>query len=166
MPAKLVCTVLRRSSKSIHELSAQAAMGTRRTPPDPGCGMAVELGSGDAGDVGDVVGVGHRRAGEGFAPEQAPPPFDQVQPGGADRNEGVLDPRVGGQPVPDGTAGVAGQVIGNQVQVAVGRGVVKRLQQREGARGVARGSRLSSAPAQCARTGRRRPRSSRVRARS
>ena len=37
---------------------------------------------------------------------------------------------------------MAGQVVGNQVQVAVGIGVVKRLQQAQIARGVARGRRL------------------------
>src|SRR5258706_16396992 len=90
---------LRRSSKVIHEAAPERAVWRRRTPPDPGAGVTVELSGGDSGSVGDVVGVGHRRAGEGFAPEKAPPALDEVQPGRADRNEGVLDPRVGGQPV-------------------------------------------------------------------
>src|SRR5260370_4912104 len=144
--------IMRRSSKALQEGAAERALWWRWSPPDPGAGVTVELSGGDAGGVGDVVGVGQRRTGEGFAPEKAPPALDEVEPGGADRNEGVLDPRVGSEPVPDGTTGAAGQVVGNQVQVAVGRGVVDRLHQthiaREGARGSGLGQHLPRAHAQ------------------
>src|SRR5258708_11328483 len=139
--------MMRRSAKAIQEAAPERALWWRWPPPDPGAGVTVELSGGDAGGVGDVVGVGQRRTGEGFAPEKAPPALDEVEPGGADRNEGVVDPRVGSELVPDGTTGVAGQVVGNQGQVAVGRGVVKRLQQAQTARGGAPGSGPSSAPA-------------------
>src|SRR5258706_1669565 len=85
---------LRRSSKVIHEAAPERAVWRRRTPPDPGAGVTVELSGGDSGSVGDVVGVGQRRAGEGFAPGKAPPGLDEGQPSRADPHESVLDPRV------------------------------------------------------------------------
>jgi hypothetical protein len=93
--------------------------------------MAVELSGRGAGDVRDVVGVGHRYPGEGFAPEQSPPAFDEDEPGGTNRNEGVLDARVARQPVPDRTTQVTGQIVGDEVQIAVGESLRERLQQRQ-----------------------------------
>ena len=87
--------------------------------------MAVELGSGDAGNVGNVVGVGDRHAGEGFAPEEAPPALDEVEPGSARRDEGVLETRVSGQPVSDRTTGVAREIVGNEVELTPGIGLVE-----------------------------------------
>ncbi len=101
--------------------------------------MAVELGGGDSGNIGDVVGVGDRDPGEGFAPEEAPPALDEVEPGGAGWDKGVLDTRVSGQPVPDGATEMAGEVVGNEVEIALGIGLVERVQQRQVACGGARG---------------------------
>ena len=101
--------------------------------------MTVELGGGDTGNVGDVVGVGDRNPGEGFAPEETPPALDEVEPGGAHRNEGMLDPRVLGQPVGDWAAQMAGEVIGDEVEIALGIGPVKGLQESEVASRVAGG---------------------------
>src|SRR5260370_11291066 len=130
-------TSLRRSSKAIQEAAPERALWWRWPRPDPGAGVTVELSGGDTGHGGDVVGVGQRRTGEGCAPEKAPPALDEVEPGGADRNEGVLDPRVGSEPVPDGTTGVAGQVVGHQVKVAVGTGRGWRREHAQRARGRA-----------------------------
>jgi hypothetical protein len=63
---------LRCSSKAIDETATKRAVRGRWASPDPGFGMAVELGGGDSGNRGDVVGVGDRDPGEGFAPEEAP----------------------------------------------------------------------------------------------
>jgi hypothetical protein len=43
---------------------------------------------------GRLRGNGQRLARERLAPKDPPPIFNQVQPGGADRNEGVLDARM------------------------------------------------------------------------
>src|SRR5712691_5828808 len=104
---------LRGSLKARDKTAAKRPVWGRWASPDPGFGLAVEVSGGDTRDVGAVVGVGQRHAGAGCAPKNAPPAFDEIEPGGASGNEGVVDPRVGGQPVPDGTTGVAGQVIGN-----------------------------------------------------
>jgi len=86
--------MVRRSSNAVHEAASQVAMWWGWTPPDPGFRMAIEVGGGDAGDVGDVVVVGQRLTGEGLAAEEAPassPAFHQVEPGSPDGNEGVVD---------------------------------------------------------------------------
>src|SRR5689334_898239 len=85
---------VRRCSNAVHEAASQVAMWWGWTPPDPGFRMAIEVGGGDAGDVGDVVVVGQRLTGEGLAAEEAPassPAFHQVEPGSPDGNEGVVD---------------------------------------------------------------------------
>lgn len=80
--------------------------------------------------------------------------LSEVQPGGAHRNEGMLDPRVLGQPVGDWAAQLAGEVIGDEGEIALGIGPVKGLQEREvasrvaGGRGL--GEDLAGAHAQCA----------------
>jgi hypothetical protein len=105
--------------------------------PDPGLGMTIEVLGGDTGDEGNIVLISQRLPREGLAPEDAPPSLDQIEPRGTHRNKGVLDARMGFEPLPDGTTGVAGQVIGNQVEVASRIGAVQRLEQVEVARRVA-----------------------------
>jgi hypothetical protein len=100
--------------------------------------MAIELSRGNAGDVGDVVVVGKRLPRKCCAPKDASPALDEVQPSGADRDEGVLDPRMRGQPVADRATAVAGEIIRDEVEITVGIGTVKGLEQCEIARGVAR----------------------------
>jgi hypothetical protein len=52
-------------------------MGLGRPSPDPRLGVAVELLSGDAGDIRDIVVIGQRLPGKGFAPEDPPPAFNE-----------------------------------------------------------------------------------------
>ena len=139
--------LMRRSSKAIHEAASERAVWRRRPSPDPGAGVTVELSGGDAGGVGDILGVGQRHAREGFAAEEPPPACDEVQPGGADRNEGVLDARMVRQPVADRATEMAGEMVGDEIQVATRRGCVDGVQQRQIPGGVACGGGLSSAPA-------------------
>jgi hypothetical protein len=121
-------------------------MGLGRPPPDPGSGMPIEVIGGAPRDIRDIVVIGQRRPGEGFAPEDPPPPFNQIQPGRADRNEGLPNARMGFQPRADRATGVAGEVVGNQIEIPCRVGAVQRLQQVEVATGVARRSGLSSGP--------------------
>ena len=101
--------------------------------------MAVEVSGSHAGGVGDVIGISHCYPGEGCTPEEAPPPFDEIEPGGPRGDEGVVETRMLSQPVPDGTTGVAGEVVGNERESALGRGPVQGVQERQVARGVACG---------------------------
>jgi hypothetical protein len=54
----------------------------RCTTPDPRIGVAIELGGRDPGNRGDIVGVSEGLSGEGFAAEEPPPAFLQVEPAG------------------------------------------------------------------------------------
>ena len=62
-------------------------------PPDPGTGVGLEVLGREMGGDGHVPVLGEVLAREGFAPKDAPPAFDQVEPGGAHRKgEGVHPP--------------------------------------------------------------------------
>src|SRR5262249_60295941 len=89
-----------------------------RPPPYPGLGLGVELGGGDPGCVVDVVRICEALPGDGGPAEDPPPGFLQVQPAGTDRDEGVADARMPGEPVAGGVAVVAGQVIGDHDDIA------------------------------------------------
>jgi hypothetical protein len=117
-------------------------MGRGWASPDPRLGASSELVRGDTGHVGNVAVIGQRLPGEGFAPRDAPPALDEVEPGGSHRNTGVPDARMCCSPVPDRATGVAGEMVGNQREVAPGIGAVQRLEQVEVACRVARGSGL------------------------
>jgi hypothetical protein len=130
---------VRRSSKAIDKAATKRAVWWSGTAPDPGVSMPVELGGGQAGGVSDVVCARQRDAGEGFAAEDAPPPFDEVEPGRADWDESVLNTRTPCQPVANRTTAVTGQIVGDQIEVAMRIGVVQRVEQLQVACGIARG---------------------------
>src|SRR5512146_2790538 len=75
--------------------------------------------------------------GQCLAPEELPPAADESEPGGADGNERLVDARVSGQPVPNGSTGVAGEIVGEETEVTVRVGAVQGLEQRQVATGVA-----------------------------
>ena len=86
--------------------------------PDPGPGAFVELGGGHPGGVGDLVGVGEVLPGQRLAPEDPPPAFLEVEPAGALGDEGVPDAGMTFQPGPGALAVVAGEVIGDNHDLA------------------------------------------------
>jgi hypothetical protein len=122
-------------------------MGPGWATPDPGVGMAIEMLGGDPRHEGNVMIIGQRLPREGFAPEDAPPAFNEIEPGRSYRNEGMLDPRMGFEPLSDRTTGVAGQVISNQVKAASRIGAVQRLEQVEVAHRVTGARGLGQCPA-------------------
>src|ERR1700761_854806 len=117
------------SSKGVHKASAVVAVLGLGSSPDPGPGAGVELGGGDPGGAGDLVGVGEVLPGQGLAPEDPPPAFLQVEPAGALGDEGVPDAGVAFQPAPGALAVVAGEVIGDHVDRALGAGVLGQLEE-------------------------------------
>src|SRR5213592_3890202 len=112
------------SLKGVHKASAVGTGSWLGSSPDPGPGAGVELGGGHPGGVGDLVGVGEVLSGQRLAPEDPPPAFLQVQPAGALGDEGVPDPGMVLQPGPGALAVVAGQVIGDHVDRALGVGLL------------------------------------------
>nr|WP_238598122.1 integrase [Saccharothrix sp. ALI-22-I] len=75
-------------------------------------------GCGLSGGVVDLVGVGEALSGQCLAAEQAPPGFLEVEPAGSDGDERVFDAGVVEQPFAGGLAVVAGEVVGDHVDVA------------------------------------------------
>src|SRR5512132_787539 len=112
-----------RSSKGVYKVAAVGAVFGLGSSPDPGPGAGVELGGGDPGGVGDLVGAGEGLAGQGGLAEDPPPAFLQVEPAGALGDEGVADAGVVFQPGPGALAVVTGEVIGDHVDGALGIGV-------------------------------------------
>src|SRR6185437_12131701 len=72
---------------------------------------------------------GEGLAGQGLAPEDPPPGLLQVEPAGARGDEGVPDAGVAFQPGPGGPAVVAGQVAGDDHDLAARVGVLRLLQE-------------------------------------
>src|SRR6266487_6626189 len=104
-------TLVLRSLKGVYKaLSVGAGFGLGPSP-DPGPGAGVELGGGDLGGVGDLVGVGEGLPGQRLLPEDPPPAFLHVQPAGALGDERVPDAGMVLQPGPGALAVVAGEVV-------------------------------------------------------
>src|SRR5262249_17520480 len=131
--AEKIATNLRalvlRSLKDVHKAPAVGAWFGLGPSPDPGPGAGVELGGGDLGGVGDLVGVSEGLPGQGGLAEDPPPAFLQVQPAGALGDEGVPDAGMAFQPGPGVLAVVAGEVIGDDHDLAGRVGVLHLLQE-------------------------------------
>jgi hypothetical protein len=95
-------------------------MGTRRTAPDPGLGASVELAGRELGGSVKLSVVGKALSREGISPEQPPPPFDEVQPAGPGRKRDLMYPGMECQPLLDWAAGVAGEIVRDEVELALG----------------------------------------------
>src|SRR6266478_9532009 len=117
------------SLKGVYKALAVGAWLGLGPSPDPGPGAGVELGGGHLGGVGDLVGVGEVLSGQRLAPEDPPPAFLQVEPAGALGDEGVPDAGMVFQPGPGALAVVAGQVVGDHVDRAVGVGLLGQLEE-------------------------------------
>src|SRR5262249_12983401 len=110
----------------------------RWASPDPGLGPGVEMLGRHARRQVDLLGIGEGLAGEGLPAEEAPPAFLQVEPTGP-RGEGDgVDARMLPQPLLDRPAGMAGEVVADQVQLALGIGRVQPREEFQVADGVAR----------------------------
>ncbi len=117
------------SSKRIYKMAAAVPLSRRRTAPDPRLGPRIELLSGESSGVVDLLGIAEVLPREGVPAEQAPPAFLQVQPARAGGQGHLFDAGVCAQPLPDRPAGVAGEVIHDEIQVARGVSLLKCLQQ-------------------------------------
>src|SRR6266487_2775610 len=118
-----------RSLKGVYKAPSVGPRFGLGPAPDPGPGAGVQLGGGYLGGVGDLVGIGEGLPGQRLAPEDPPPAFLQVQPAGALGDEGVPDPGVIVQPGPGALAVVAGEVIGDHVDGALGVGLLSPVEE-------------------------------------
>lgn len=113
-------------------------MGPRTTSPDPGLGVTVELLGGERGCLLDLFGISKALVRKGGSPEEAPPPFLQVQPTGALGDEHLVDPGMRGQPLLNRRTLMTGEVVGDEVEIALRIVLLDRLEQPQVARGVPR----------------------------
>jgi hypothetical protein len=88
----------------------------------------------------DLLGVGEGLAGERLAAEQTPPAFLQIEPAGARGDGHRAHAWMLPQPLLDGRAGVAGEVVADEIEVPVGIGRLQQREELEIANRVARGS--------------------------
>ena len=93
-----------------------------RTSPDPRLGSPVELSDRDTCGLFHLISIGKALSSQGIAPEQAPPALLQVQPTGTFRNEDEMKAGMLSQPRASLGAVVAGEIVGDDEDVA--RGIV------------------------------------------
>jgi len=117
-------------------------MGTRRPSPDPGFGTPVTLPGRERGGRLDLGTVGEALPGQGIPPEESPPALTEVEPAGAFGSRFHKYPWMAGEPRLDGCARVAGEGVGNEVEVAVWIGFVHSVPQCLEAGGIAGGGSL------------------------
>ncbi len=135
--------LVRRSSKAGHEPETELAVFRGWAAPDPGTGAGIELVCGETCGHGQVMVIGEVLAREGFAPKDPPPPFNQIEPGGAHRKGDWVHAWVRGEPVLDRATGVTRAGIRDQLQVTGRVGLRSRREQGQIASGIARGRGLS-----------------------
>jgi hypothetical protein len=107
-------------------------------------GAAIELASRHTRGEGNLGAIGEPLAGVGGAAQEAPPGFDEVEPGGPDGNDDLAHARVRRKPVANGATGVTREVVGNEIEVALGMVVLDGAEQFQIPCGVARGSGLGA----------------------
>jgi hypothetical protein len=126
------------SSKTVDKVASELSVWRWRPAPDPGLGPRVEVLGRHAGRQIDLRGVSERLARERLAAKQPPPAFLQIEPARPGRERDRVDAGMLRQPLLDGRAGVTGEVITNQLEVACRIGSVNDRQEFEVAGGVAR----------------------------
>ncbi len=103
-------------------------MGTRRSSPDPGLGATIQLPGGqDRGSL-DLRMVGEALPSESIPPEYPPPALNEIEPAGTFGGWFDVHPGMGGQPLLDGTTGMAGKVVRDQVEVAGRVVLIERIE--------------------------------------
>ena len=111
-----------RSSKAVRKETPTMPRRFWRTPPDPGLGSQVELSSGDARGLLDLLGIGKALPGQSIAAEEPPPALLQVEPAGPGGNEDLVEARMLFQPGAGLEAVMTAEVISDNEDVA--RGIV------------------------------------------
>jgi len=115
-------------------------MGTTWATPDPGLSSPIELAGGEVGGGLDLPVIGEALSCKGIPPEQPPPALDKVEPAGAGRHGFLMHAGMLTQPLTDWPAGVTGEVVVDQVEVALGIGGVDGVEELLEAGRIAGGS--------------------------
>jgi len=113
----LIFLVLR-SLKAIRKEATVVAMILGRTSPDPRFGSPVELSGRDASGLLNLIRGGLALSSQSIAAEEAPPALLQVKPACPSGNEDLMEPRMLSQPGAGLGTIVAGEVVGDDENVA------------------------------------------------
>lgn len=113
------------------------AMILGRPSPDPGLSSMIELSGGDAGSLLDLARIGKALSSKRITTEEAPPAFLQVEPARSRRNEDVMEARMLSHPSPRLSTVMAGEIVGDDVNVPAGIIGFDLLKQSDVVRGVA-----------------------------
>ena len=125
---------------SSNTVNKRATVGTRlwsRTLPNPGFCSAVKLLRSNVRGAFNFGVVCKGLSSECLSAEEPPPTFLQVQPTGTFGNEHLMEPSMVSQPKSNWRAEVTGEVIGNEVQIAIRIGLVNGSKQLQIALGIA-----------------------------
>ncbi len=82
-------------------------MGLGWPSPDPRLRMAVEVVRSNTDHVGTIAVIGQGLSSEGFASEDPPPAFDEIQPRRSHRNERMPNAWMGLELLADRSTGMA-----------------------------------------------------------
>ena len=89
-----------------------------RSTPDPRFGSPVELSGRDASGLLNLVGIGKALSSQSIAAEEPPPALLQVEPAGPRGNEDLVEPGMLCQPGASLSAVMAGEIVGDNKDVA------------------------------------------------
>jgi len=94
------------------------AMILGRSTPDPRFGASVELSCRDTSSLLNLIRVGKTLSSQSIASEEPPPALLQVEPARPSGNKNLMEPRMLSQPGAGLSTGVAGEVVGDDEDVA------------------------------------------------
>ena len=118
------------------------AMILGRSTPDPRFGSPIELSGRNARGLLNLVGVGKTLSSQSIAAEEPPPALLQVEPARPSGNEDLMEPGMLSQPSAGLGTIVAGEVVGDDEDVARRSVSFDVPKQRDVVRRVARGGAL------------------------
>ena len=109
-----------RSLKAIRKETSIVAMILGWSTPNPRFGAPVELSGRDTSSLLDLIGIGKTLTSQGITAEEPPPTFLQVQPAGSFRDEDVVETGMLNHPGAGLGTVMAGEVVGDDEDVAAG----------------------------------------------
>jgi hypothetical protein len=118
-----------RSLNAVNKKATTRARRWRWALPDPRVSALVELLGGDTRGLVNFLMVSKGLTSQGFMAKEAPPTFLQIEPTRAFGNENLMKAWVVKQPSPNRRAGMARQVVSDQIEVALRICLVDDVQQ-------------------------------------
>ena len=113
-------------------------MQTWRTSPDPRLLAPIEFVGRNDRHLVNLVAISESLTGERLPPKESPPTFLQIEPAGTFGNKDLMNAGMSLQPRHNRRALVAGEIVGDEVQISHGIVLLHGIQQTQVASSVAR----------------------------